>query len=139
VDITLEYADQGDRVHTWLAGGVAPTDSVVSEWHLMVHTGQGDPGRLRSLWIKVDTIPYVDGGTTRFWSVPCHDTVNDEWLAVGIGFNGGDAGIVDSALVGEATVLECDPNVADPGGAKPDFKPADIGLQTSPGRSGGRR
>ena len=141
VEVTVAYADQSNSVHTWLNGAVAPTASVVAEWHLMRATGTADPGRLRSNWVREATVVYVPGGTSVFTSVPCTDTVQDEFLAIGIGFAGGTAGIVDSALVGPAVALECDPNLAQPDDVKQEFKrnPANTELQAKPGRSGGRR
>ena len=141
VDVTVDLADQSQMVHTWIGGGVAATSAVVSEWHLMKATGTADPGRLRSNWVKIATIPYVPGGTNKFQSVPCTDTVQDEFLAVGIGFNGGNFGTIDSALVGAAVALECDPFLAQPDDVKQEFKrkPAETELQANPGRSGGRR
>ena len=138
--VTVDYQDQGNHVHTWLNGGIAPTNSVVAEWHLMKATGLTDPGRDRNSWTQFATIGYVDGGDTQQHSVPCTDTIQNEFLAVGIGFAGGTGPVVDSALVGQAIALECDPNLADPE-VKPDFKQkeANTELQANPGRSGGRR
>jgi hypothetical protein len=46
--------------------------------------------------------------------VDCGDTVNNVYLAVGATFDAG----VQSLLVGAPTIVECDPNVADPDAPK---------------------
>ena len=141
VEVTVQFADQGNHVHSWLNGGVAATTAIVSEWHLMKATGTSDPGRLRSNWVQIDAVAHQDGGSAKFYSIPCTDTIQNEWLAVGIGFNGGSAGVVDSALVGEAVALECDPNLAQPDDEiKPNFKPVPGNTELQPKqRQSGRR
>jgi hypothetical protein len=144
VEVNYNLADQAALVHTAAGAGDAalPVSSVVAQWHLMQATGTADPGRNRASWNRIAAINYVPGGSNQFASVPCSDTINDSWLAVGIGFDGGDAGVIDSELVGKAIQLECDPNVADPGDGFKQVKPRPSGdqpLQSAPRTSGGRR
>ena len=58
---------------------------------------------------------------------------------MGMGFNGGAFGVIDSALVGEAVQVECDPILADPEHPVEFEKPGAVEIETKPGRSGGRR
>lgn len=143
VAINYNLADQGPNNHTWNndAAAVFPTSNVISEWQLVKFTGLADPGRRRDLgWVTIQTTPYVPGGAPATFNVPCGSTATDEWVAVGIGFNGGSAGIVDSALVGRAIALECDPNLAQPDLPQTfDRKPTATQIESKPGRSGGRR
>jgi len=143
VDIVYQLASQTPNNHTWDhgAGVEFPTSDVVSEWHLMQYRGIGDPGRLRSHWTKVQTIPYPvptgDSGTLTY-RVPCPSVGEDTYLAAGVGFNGGSAGVIDSALVGRAIQIECNPNLAQPDEQFGNRKPTATELG-APGRSGGRR
>lgn len=141
--ITVNYnlPDQDANVLSWDhgAGAAYPVASVISNWQLVKFTGTADPGRLRSLgWVTIQTTPYVAGGTGTTFNVPCSSTATDEYIAVAVGFNGGSAGVVDSALVGKAIQLECDPNLAQPDEQFGDRKPSATEL-SRPGRSGGRR
>jgi hypothetical protein len=142
--INYELRDEAPSNHTWDNGAqsMLPTSAIVAEWQVVRFTGFGDPGRLRSNgWVTVRTIPYQEGGAFDvLTSVACQDVIMDEYLAVGIGFNGGAAGVIDSALVGEAVQLECDPNLAEPDlpqdvPRKPTAQP----LDGQPGRRTGRR
>ena len=91
-------------------------------------------------WVTLQATPYVPGGAPDSFVVPCTSTATDEFVALGIGFNGGVAGSIDSALVGRAIPLECDPNLAQPDGpVDVGSKPAATDLNSKPGRSGGRR
>jgi hypothetical protein len=144
VDINYNLADQADRVHTAFGAtdDALPVSSVVAEWHLMQATGTSDPGRARSNWAQIQTIPYVPGGTPEFAEVPCADTANDSWLAVGLGFDGGAAGIINSELVGVAIQIECDPTLADPDNGFIEARPnpgGDLPFDTAPRKAGGRR
>jgi len=142
--ITVNYdnVDQTNNNHTWnfAAGAVFPTSDVVAEWQLVKATGTADPGRLRSNgWVTIQTAPYVPGGAPATFDVPCSSEVTDEYIAIGIGFNGGEFGVIDSALVGKATQLECDPNLAEPDGPQEiDRKDTATEIERT-GRSGGRR
>ena len=140
VNISYTNLDQSNNVHTWdaAAGAVYPTADVVREWQLVKATGTTDPGRLRApAWTTINTTTYVPGNQPDSWTVPCTDIVQDEWVAIGIGFEGG-TGVVDSALVGKAVALECNPNLAKPDNGTLEAKdPENIG--TTPRRTGGRR
>ena len=144
VQIVYNNLDQTSSVHTWDngSGAVFPTVDVIREWQLVKYTGETDPGRARSLgWTVIQRTPYVAGGTTgTTFTVPCDNQIDDEWVAVGIGFEGGTA-VIDSALVGEAIALECNPDLANPEDViiHTDRKPSTQELQSKPARSGGRR
>ena len=144
ISINYNNLDQSNMVHStdWAGGGgVYPTSAVISEWQLVKATGTADPGRDRSQgWVTINRTPYVAGGAPASFLVPCASTATDEYLAIGIGFNGGAFGVIDSALVGAAIPLECDPNVAQPD------NPVDLNkksgptqIDSTPRRSGGRR
>ena len=144
IAINYNNLDQSGNVHStdWAGGGgVYPTGEVVSEWQLVKATGTADPGRLRSQgWVTINRTPYVPGGAPASFVVPCASTATDEYLAIGIGFNGGAFGVIDSALVGRAIPLECDPNLAQPDGpVEFSTKPAATQIESKPVRSGGRR
>jgi hypothetical protein len=141
VSINYNNLDQTNMVHTWNINQVYPTNAVIKEWQLVKATGSADPGRLRSLgWVTIQSTPYVPGGAPASFVVPCSSTVTDEFVAIGIGFNGGTAGTIDSALVGRAIPLECDPNIAQPDlPVNVDRKPSATQLDGNSGRSGGRR
>jgi len=139
IQVNYDNVDQGSSVHTWnhALSQVYPTTDVIAEWQLVKATGTADPGRARALgWVTIQTTPYVPGGAPASFDVPCTNQVSDEFLAIGIGFNGGVSGVVDSVLVGPATRLECDPNLANPNDNQLDRKrPSATEIQ----RSGGRR
>jgi hypothetical protein len=141
VNVSYTNLDVAPNIHTWdpTSGAVYPVADVVSEWQLLKATGLVDPGRDRANgWTVINTTEYVPGDQPASWSVPCTDTVQDEFLAIGIGFNGGSAGIIDSKLVGKAVALECNPNLAKPDNGTLEAKdPENIG--TKPRRTGGRR
>ena len=88
-----------------------PASAGIRAYDVMVHHGPTDPGRLRSAWTLLKSIPYSDaaiiGDTV---SVPCPTLVDDSYLAVGLEYAGG----VKSVLVGRSLAVECDPNLADP-------------------------
>ena len=143
VQIVYDNEDQTASNHTYsnALADVYPTSDIIKEWQLVKFTGS-DPGRLRSLgWTTIQSTPYVAGGVEATFNVPCDNEVTDEWVAIGIGFNGGGGPTVDSALVGRAISLECDPTIADPVDVQihQDRKPNAQELQPKPGRSGGRR
>ena len=131
-----------DMVHStdWAGGGgMYPVTDVILEWHLLQFRGNSDPGRARANgWELVQTLPYVVGGTSSsysFWIDPGEHV----FLAIGIGFNGGAYGVIDSALVGFAIDAWID-TLADPEmpvEAGPAPKPTQ--LDARPLRSSGRR
>lgn len=141
VEISATLVDVAGNTH----GAIGATDmqpaasAMVNEYQLLRATGMTDPGRSRTLWTPIATFPYNDSGATVGpLTIPCDDTVNDTWLAVGIGFNGGSAGNVDSELVGRAIQVECNPTLADPNGIQTlqPKRPSTIQKDSS---SGGRR
>ena len=142
ISVNYQNLDQTNMVHStdWAGGGgVFPTGTMISEWQLVKATATADPGRDRSLgWVTIASTPYVPGGAAASFVVPCSSTATDEYLAVGIGFNGGAGGVLDSQLVGKAIQLECDPNLAEPGDIELQKKPSATQLDSKP-RSGGRR
>jgi hypothetical protein len=142
ISVSYQNLDQTNMVHTtnW-PGGVFPTSAVISEWQLVKATGTADPGRARANgWVTIQTTPYVPGGAPNAFVVPCSSTATDEYLAIAIGFNGGAYGVIDSALVGRAIPLECDPNLAQPDTpVNLDRKPSATQIDPKPLRSGGRR
>jgi len=87
IEVNYNLADQSALVHTAFGASDAalPVSSVVAQWHLMQATGTADPGRNRAQWNQVQAIPYTPGGANQFASIPCSDTINDSWLAIGIG------------------------------------------------------
>ena len=143
INIQYNNLDQSNMVHTtdWAGGGgVFPTTAVIAEWQLVKATGNADPGRARSLgWVTIKTTPYTPGGAPDTMLVPCSSTATDEWLAIGIGFNAGVANPpIDSALVGRAIPLECDPTLAQPEGPV-DIQRKPAAQELQPRRTGGRR
>lgn len=116
VIITANFVDIAPNHHAVRLPGntpIPPQETIVS-LDLMKATGLADPGRWRSAWTQIATIPYSGAVSQYVASVTCHDEVNDDWLAVGVTFDGGAGPDVPSALVGRAIALECDPNLADP-------------------------
>ena len=119
--IAYNLVDQTDMVHSthWAAGGgLFPTTAIIREYQLVIAsaipTGTVQPGRARSNgWVTIRTIPYVPGGTPQTVSIPYPPTGTEHYLAIGIGFNGGAYGVIDSALVGRAFILP-EPILADP-------------------------
>jgi hypothetical protein len=112
------------------AGDIADGTTIVS-WDLCSFHGAGDPGRDRAAW-ACQPVGYP-GGTIPY-TVDCPDDGGDTYLAIGATFAGGTGGDVASALVGRATQIECDPNIADPDNnlnQRPKIRP-----RRSVGRSG---
>jgi hypothetical protein len=134
-----------DNVHGWYSASseIPPTAETIAQWQLVQFVGDADPGRLREgNWDVVQTTDYNPGDAPASWEVECDDNPDlDSYVAIGIGFNGGAAGVVNSALVGEAIQLECDPNLAQPGEdleLAPRKKPKASAIEYDR-RSGGRR
>jgi len=126
IEVTINYADVAPNFHgvSGTCSGSTPAtctnnpvlaDDAIVSYELMVATGMADPGRLRTGWTQVASIPYPGAGVPGvFQSVACPDTLNDAFIAVGMTFEGGAGPDVTSTLVGAATRLECDPQLADP-------------------------
>ena len=143
--INYNLLDQTEMVHStdWAAGGgMFPTTAVIREWQLVTVTAYGfpEPGRARaSDWVTIQSIPYVPGGSSHTVSVPWPPVGRTTYLAIGIGFNGGAYGVIDSALVGRPTQLP-EPILADPEWpADFDHKPSSKQREPRPLRPEGRR
>jgi hypothetical protein len=129
VDTTQAYADIGLNFWGETAGGALPDSASVLTFDICTFHGPGDPGRDRGAWTCSATVPYADAAVANVpVSVPCPNDGDDTYVAIGATFVGG----VQGHLVGKATAMECDPNLADP----------DAGLhqrpQVRPKRRGGR-
>jgi hypothetical protein len=80
-----------------------------------------DPGRAASSWTHVTTVPYDGGSESHVVSVDCSTGLvngagsacpfDEVLLAAGLGLIDG----VNSSYVSKATIVECDPNLAEPG------------------------
>jgi hypothetical protein len=123
VEVTLSYADVAPNFHGATGGNTAagdigtalPATSTIVSYDLMYHVGLSDPGRSRSLWTPLATVDYPGAGVPAvFQNVDCPDQVTDAFIAVGITFEGDAGPDVPSTLVGRATAIECNPNLADP-------------------------
>lgn len=135
VDLSIGYADVAPNA-TAIGSGqgmTLPASTIINSWDLVMHVGMSDPGRDRGAWTTMAKIPYVDGAGAADATVSCPDTVQDVFVAVGISFDGGAAGDVESNLVGIATRIECDPAIADPTG-NVNFAPVQKRRQTRPAR-----
>lgn len=148
IEVTMNYADVAPNFHgvtgpctgstpATCTNNPVPADEVIVSYDLMLSVGMGDPGRLRTGWTQIATIPYPGAGVNGvFESVACPDTLNDAWIAVGMTFDGGAAGGITSALVGRATRLECNPDLADP--QPSDERPKKVKSATPQRTTGGR-
>lgn len=109
VDLALNY--HGDDATA------AGTSAIVS-YDILAHHGLTDPGRLRSAYGlgQIHTIAYANAGVNNHMvAVPCPTSAADTWLAVGATFLDPDTpGNLKSILVGKATAVECNPNIATP-------------------------
>jgi hypothetical protein len=113
--LTSDYRDAGSGAtkSVWIAGasGVLPASSILTSYDIVYFHGTADPGRERSLWTPLKSVPYADvavvGDTI---SVPCPTDVDDTFVAVGLTFDGA----VQSFYVGKSTQVECNPNLAVP-------------------------
>lgn len=123
--ITSNYSDLGASAHVAVAlpgnppssGQPAGEEGCVESYDIVMFHGPGDPGRDRSNWMPVKTIPYAGSDISGdVIAVPCPTEADDTFLAVGATFIGG----IQSLLVGAPTAVECDPNLAEP---EPDVKP----------------
>ena len=115
VEITLNIRDAGDNFRGTDDQGATQlaASSTIASYDLMKAQSLGDPGRDRSAWTMIDQIAYADAAVSgHFQSIACDEQTTDAWLAVGITF----VGDIESAYVGQAIALQCDPALADPGG-----------------------
>lgn len=115
---TDNYADLAVNYHG--AGATAAANSGVVSYDIVSFHGNADPGRLRSLWTPVKSIPYNNAGVVGDQvNVPCPTPVSDTYLAVGVTFDGDgnkvlSGGDIKSVLVGASIPVECNPNIAEP-------------------------
>lgn len=130
--VTMDLTNVTFHSHGATAAGPLPATEIIASYDLMLHTGDTDPGRLRSAdncaapnpggrcWTLIDQIPFLGGSPHGVSAVvPCGSVTKDSFIAVGISFKGGVGPNVPSALVGRAVQIECDPNLADPVLPKP--------------------
>jgi hypothetical protein len=124
--------DVGDNA--WVNNGSTTADTAaITHIDIYQHIGPSDPGRLRyatcgggppcanlgttgsCCWQKIRQIAYTGGPVTNdSFTVDCGDRTEDTWVAAGISFVGGSCGSVESAMVGRAVQLQCDPATAIP-------------------------
>jgi len=115
VNTTQAYADVGLNFYGQNAGGAIADSATIKQYDVCTFVGASDPGRDRSSWTCSQSVPYADAAASNVpVVVDCADTVNDTWVAIGVTFSGGAGPDVPSNLVGKATAIECDPNLADP-------------------------
>jgi hypothetical protein len=121
VNTVQDYSDLGASV--WAAVDTStglPDSSLVVSYDICTFTGAADPGRDRSMWNCSASVPYADGAVTgNGVTVSCPNTVDDTFVAIGATFDGGSGPDVPSALVGRATQVECNPNIANPEQRRP--------------------
>jgi hypothetical protein len=90
-----------------------PASGSVLSYDIMSATSMTDPGRNRSAYSLVKSVPYSDAAVVGDnVNVPCSDTVSNTFLAVGVTYADG----IESVKVGPAVAVECDPAHADPDG-----------------------
>jgi hypothetical protein len=116
ITATLAYDDPAAGFY----GGAALAPGSITGIRLYQACGT-DPGRAASSWTHVATVPYDGGSESHIVSVDCSTGLvngggtacpNDEvLLAGGLALIDG----VNSSYVSRATVIECDPNLAEPG------------------------
>ena len=108
---TQDYRDVAINFHGALGSTAAPASAGIVSYDVVYFHGAGDPGRDRSLWTPLKSIPYTDAGVVGDTvAVPCPSETAITYMAVGLTYAGG----VESVLVGKSTAVECDPNLAVP-------------------------
>ena len=111
VDTTQSYVDIGLNFYGETAGGALPDSMSILSFDICTFHGPGDPGRDRSAWNCEQSVPYNNSDVSGIAvSVPCPNDGDDTYVAIGATF----APDVESKLVGAATAMECDPNLANP-------------------------
>jgi len=127
--VNNQYADLAINFHG-VSGAVntpLPASNTLASYDIMMFHGldiPGDPGRARSLWTQLKSIPYSDAAVVGDnIQVSCPDTAGDTYLAVGVTYKGGSGPAVKSFYVGASTRVECNPNIADPDD-KPTIRPS---------------
>lgn len=149
--VTMNYANVSFHAHGQTVAGPMSSTQIVATYDLMVHTGDSDPGRLRSAatcaapnpggrcWTLIHQTPFTGVGPSGVTAVvPCESVTKDSFIALGVSFKGGTAN-VPSALVGRAVEIECDPNLADPPRPKPRPISREARVERAPLRTLGTR
>lgn len=126
--VTNGYANVDVNFHGVSGAGntALPASSAIASYDIVMFHGGSDPGRQRSAWSPLKSIPYSDAAVVGDQiAVPCPDTAGDTFLAVGVTYKGGAGPAVKSVLVGGSTAVECNPNIAQPDDdkGKPKFRP----------------
>jgi hypothetical protein len=115
VEADIQYADL--VVHYESAGPASQATGAIKEWDVYQFLGTADPGRdIAGTWTKIAEIPYNNASVTQTAvTIDCQgNTTDNAYLAVGVTV-GDDAGNeIESIYVGKATIVECDPDLADP-------------------------
>jgi len=127
ITIGNNYADLRINFHGVSGPNNTPLSATaaIASYDVMKFFGQHDPGRLRSAWTLLKTIPYEGVGIVGDQvQVPCPDTTGDSFLALGVTYKGGAGPPVKSIYVGRSISIECNPNIADPEQPKPKLRPA---------------
>lgn len=137
-------------------GSTTADTAAIAFIDILAHAGPADPGRGRyatcggspctnqgtsgnCCWTPIRQISYTGGPITNDqFTIDCGDRTEDIWVSAGITFQGGGAALnVQSALVGQAILVQCDPATADP---EPKIRPGAGQRRTErPTRSGGSR
>jgi hypothetical protein len=114
--LTNNYLDLSLNFHG--VGDTAQGSSTIVSYDILAHHGATDPGRLRAAYGlgQIASIPYANAGVAGHQVlVPCPTSAADTFLAVGATFLDPDTpGNLKSILVGKATAVECNPNIATP-------------------------
>lgn len=131
IEIMNDYRDPA--VNVWVVGaaGPLPASTVIDSFDILSYIGPSDPGRERSHWWLMKSIPYANAGIVGdivpvFCGSPLYE---DMYVAVGLTFDG-----VPSYYVGKSVQIECGPNLADP--EKPTIRPRDRLGREPRGRAG---
>lgn len=110
VNTTQRYVDLGLNVYGQNAGGAIPDTASIVSYDVCTFVGADDPGRDRALWSCDQSVPYAGGDATGVSVVIDCSAQVDTWVAVGATFVQGRT----SQLVGKATAIQCNPDLADP-------------------------
>lgn len=120
ITTTSDYDDPAAGYNGVRGGGGLVASNGIAAYDVVGFVGGADPGRARSAWTSgiVKSIPYLDASISGDMIdialeglCDAMDLVGkDTYLAVGVTFVDG----IQSQLVGAPTIVECQPNLADP-------------------------